>query len=160
MNNAQPADQTTLLGREHLTFRLGDEEYGVDILRVQEIRSYDPVTRIANAPGFIKGVINLRGNIVPIVDMRVRLQLSLAAYDPTTVVIILNVGARTVGIVVDGVSDVVALKPEELRPPPELGGALDTRYVTGLGALEDRMLILIDIESLINEDILNIAAAA
>lgn len=160
MSHAQPADQAAVQGREYLTFRLGDEEYGVDILRVQEIRSYDPVTRIANAPGFIKGVINLRGNIVPIVDMRVRLQLGLAAYDPTTVVIILNVDTRTVGVVVDGVSDVVALKPEELRPPPELGGALDTRYVTGLGALEDRMLILIDIESLINEDILNIAAAA
>lgn len=160
MSHAKPADQAAVQGREYLTFRLGDEEYGVDILRVQEIRSYDPVTRIANAPGFIKGVINLRGNIVPIVDMRVRLQLGLAAYDPTTVVIILNVDTRTVGVVVDGVSDVVALKPDELRPPPELGGALDTRYVTGLGAMEDRMLILIDIESLINEDILNIAAAA
>jgi purine-binding chemotaxis protein CheW len=160
MSHAKPADQVAVQGREYLTFRLGDEEYGVDILRVQEIRSYDPVTRIANAPGFIKGVINLRGNIVPIVDMRVRLQLGLAAYDATTVVIILNVDTRTVGVVVDGVSDVVALKPEELRPPPELGGALDTRYVTGLGALEDRMLILIDIESLINEDILKIAAAA
>jgi purine-binding chemotaxis protein CheW len=160
MSHAQPADQAAVQGREYLTFRLGDEEYGVDILRVQEIRSYDPVTRIANAPGFIKGVINLRGNIVPIVDMRVRLQLGLATYDPTTVVIILNVDTRTVGVVVDGVSDVVALKPDELRPAPELGGALDTRYVTGLGALADRMLILIDIESLINEDILNIAAAA
>ncbi len=160
MSHAKPADQAAVQGREYLTFRLGDEEYGVDILRVQEIRSYDPATRIANAPGFIKGVINLRGNIVPIVDMRVRLQLVLAAYDPTTVVIILNVDTRTVGVVVDGVSDVVALKPDELRPPPELGGALDTRYVTGLGAMEDRMLILIDIESLINEDILNIAAAA
>ncbi len=160
MSQTTLADQGAAPGREYLTFRLGDEEYGVDILRVQEIRSYDPVTRIANAPGFIKGVINLRGNIVPIVDMRVRLQLSLAAYDATTVVIILNVGIRTVGIVVDGVSDVVALKPDELRPAPELGGALDTRYVTGLGALDERMLILIDIESLINEDILNIAAAA
>ncbi len=160
MSDVRTAGPANAPGREYLTFRLGAEEYGVDILRVQEIRSYDPVTRIANAPGFIKGVVNLRGNIVPIIDMRVRLQLGEAAYDATTVVIILNVGSRTVGMVVAGVSDVVALDAEALRPPPEFGGALDTRYITGLGALDERMLILIDIESLISEDILNIAAAA
>jgi purine-binding chemotaxis protein CheW len=160
MSDARTAGPANTPRHEYLTFRLGAEEYGVDILRVQEIRSYDPVTRIANAPGFIKGVVNLRGNIVPIVDMRVRLQLGEAGYDATTVVIILNVGSRTVGMVVDGVSDVVALDADALRPPPEFGGALDTRYITGLGALDERMLILIDIESLISEDILNIAAAA
>ena len=164
MSDAQTATSTaaqaTGPGQEFLTFRLGDEEYGIDILKVQEIRGYDPVTRIANAPDFIKGVINLRGNIVPIIDMRIRLRLGEVAYDAMTVVIILNVGSRVVGMVVDSVSDVLALQADQVRPSPEFGGAFDTRYITGLGALDDRMLILIDIESLISEDIMSIAAAA
>jgi len=152
--------QASAASQEYLTFRLGEEEYGIDILRVQEIRGYDPVTRIANAPDFVKGVINLRGNIVPIIDMRIRLQLGAVAYDAMTVVIILTVGGRVVGMVVDSVSDVLALQAEQVRAAPEFSGAFDTRYITGLGALEDRMLILIDIEALIREDIMSIAAAA
>jgi purine-binding chemotaxis protein CheW len=135
---------------EFLTFTLGAEEYGMDILKVQEIRGYDAVTRIANTPAFIKGVINLRGIIVPIIDLRLKLNLEHAQYDQFTVVIILNVGTRTVGVVVDSVSDVIALTAGQIRPAPEFGAGIDTRYVTGLGAIDDRLLILLDVEKLIS----------
>jgi purine-binding chemotaxis protein CheW len=133
---------------EYLTFTLGGEEYGIDILKVQEIRGYDAVTRIANAPPFIKGVINLRGVIVPIVDLRLKFNLGDATYDSFTVVIILNIGKRVMGIVVDGVSDVIQLSSDNLRPAPEFGSVLDTRYILGLGTVEDRMIIVVDIERL------------
>ncbi|OFZ70607.1 MAG: chemotaxis protein CheW [Betaproteobacteria bacterium RBG_16_58_11] len=136
-------------GREFLTFTLGAEEYGIDILKVQEIRGYDAVTHIANTPEFIKGVINLRGVIVPIVDLRIKFNLGTAEYNPFTVVIILNVAGRVIGIVVDGVSDVTILGPEQIKPPPEMASTLDTRYLQGLGAKDDRMIILVDIESLL-----------
>lgn len=135
-------------GREFLTFRLGAEEYGIDILKVQEIRGYDTVTQIANAPEFIKGVTNLRGTIVPIIDLRIKFNLGRAEYDQFTVVIILNLSERIVGIVVDSVSDVLSLASDHIRPAPEFGSAVDTRYVTGIGALDERMLILVDIERL------------
>ena len=134
--------------RELLTFTLGGEEYGIDILKVQEIRGYDAVTAIANTPAFIKGVVNLRGTIVPIVDMRIKFNLGAVEYNPFTVVIILNLGHRVVGMVVDGVSDVIALTPEQIRAAPELGSSLDTRYILGLGAVDQRMIIMVDIESL------------
>ena len=137
---------------EYLTFTLGKEEYGVDILKVQEIRGYEAVTRIANAPEFIKGVVNLRGTIVPIVDMRIKFNLGQAEYDRFTVVIILNLRDRVVGIVVDGVSDVVALTAEQTRPAPEFSGSFDTQYITGLGTVDNRMLILMDIEKLMSSD--------
>jgi len=136
--------------REFLTFSLGREEYGMDILKVQEIRGYDAVTHIANAPEFLKGVINLRGVIVPIVDMRIKFRLGQVAYNEFTVVIIMNVLGRVVGMVVDGVSDVVELGPEQIKPAPELGSDLDTRYITGLGTQNSQMLILIDIEKLMS----------
>ncbi|BDV43638.1 chemotaxis protein CheW [Geotalea uraniireducens] len=138
--------------REYLTFTLGNEEYGMDILKVQEIRGYDAVTRIANAPEFLKGVINLRGVIVPIVDMRIKFNLGTPTYDEFTVVIIMNVLGRVVGMVVDGVSDVVTLAAEQIRPAPELGAGLDTRYITGLGTQNGQMLILVDIEQLMGSD--------
>jgi purine-binding chemotaxis protein CheW len=134
---------------ELLVFALGKEEYGIDILKVQEIRGYDAVTSIANSPEFIKGVINLRGNIVPIVDLRIKFCLGQVVYDQFTVVIILNVAQRTIGIVVDGVSDVMTLSSSQLRPAPEFGAVLDTAYILGLGTLEDRMIILVDIEKLL-----------
>lgn len=137
-------------GREYLTFTLGAEEYGIDILTVQEIRGYDTVTRIANAPEFIKGVINLRGTIVPIVDMRIKFKLGNVVYDQFTVVIVLNIGQRVVGMVVDGVSDVISLSSEQTRPAPEFGSTLDTQYLVGLGTLQDRMIILVDIQRLMN----------
>jgi purine-binding chemotaxis protein CheW len=136
--------------RELLTFTLGKEEYGIDILKVQEIRGYEAVTAIANAPEFIKGVINLRGIIVPVVDMRIKFNLGSVTYDETTVVIILNVANRVVGMVVDGVSDVTTLSADEIKPPPEFGSGLDTQYLQGLGTVDERMIILVDIEKLMS----------
>lgn len=137
-------------GCELLTFSLGTEYYGVDILKVQEIRGYDTVTRIPGAPEFIKGVINLRGAIVPVIDLRIKFNLDSVVYNEFTVMIILNIARRIVGIVVDSVSDVTQLSPEQIKPTPEFGSALDTSYITGLGALDERMLILVDIESLMS----------
>lgn len=133
---------------EFLAFTLGSEEYGIDILKVQEIRGYETVTRIVNAPEFIKGVINLRGIIVPIVDMRIRFNLGTPTYDQFTVVIILNINNRVTGIVVDSVSDVTTLSTQQIKPAPEMGSVLSTDYLIGLGTLDDRMLILIDIDKL------------
>ena len=148
MGQMAEAEQLAAVNNEYLTFKLGDEEYGIDILKVQEIRGYDHVTRIANTPGWLKGVINLRGTIVPIVDMRIKFNLGRAEYDQFTVVIILNVAKRTVGMVVDSVSDVLTLAGDQIRPAPELSGAMDTRYIMGLGTVEGRMIILADIERL------------
>lgn len=133
---------------EFLTFTLGAEEYGIDILKVQEIRGYDAVTKIANSPPFIKGVINLRGVIVPIVDLRIKFNLGEPTYDQFTVVIILNIGKRVMGVVVDGVSDVIQLSSDNLHAAPEFGSVLDTRYIVGLGTVENRMIIVVDIEKL------------
>ncbi len=134
---------------ELLTFTLGAEEYAIDILKVQEIRSYETVTRIANTPAFIKGVINLRGVIVPIVDMRLKFRLGEPVFNEFTVVIILNIDKRVIGIVVDGVSDVISLAEGDIHPAPEFG-TLDTQFLTGLATVDDRMLILLDIERLMS----------
>jgi purine-binding chemotaxis protein CheW len=136
--------------REYLTFRLDKEEYGIDILKVQEIRGYEPPTRVANAPNFIKGVVNLRGTIVPIVDMRLKFNCANADYNSFTVVIILNLRNRIVGIVVDSVSDVMELPPESLKSAPDIDSVIDSAAVMGLGSLGDRMLILLDIERLMS----------
>jgi purine-binding chemotaxis protein CheW len=136
--------------REYLTFRLDQEEYGIDILKVQEIRGYEPPTRVANAPGFLKGVVNLRGTIVPIVDMRLKFNCAKAEYNAFTVVIILNLRSRIVGIVVDSVSDVMELPPESIKPAPDIESVIDSGSVVGLGSLGERMLILVDIERLMS----------
>lgn len=140
------------VGQEFLVFTLGDEEYGIDILKVQEIRGYDQVTRIANTPTFIKGVTNLRGVIVPIIDLRIKFSQPDVEYNDNTVVIVLNLVQRVVGIVVDGVSDVLSLTQEQIRPAPEFAVSMSTEYLTGLGALGERMLILVDIEKLLNSE--------
>lgn len=137
-------------GSEFLAFTLGSEEYGIDILKVQEIRGYEAVTRIANAPEFIKGVINLRGIIIPVVDMRIKFKLGTPVYDQFTVVIILNIGGRIMGMVVDSVSDVTTLGPEQIKPAPEMGTAFNSDYLMGLGTVDERMLILIDIDKLMS----------
>jgi purine-binding chemotaxis protein CheW len=137
-------------GGEFLTFRLGAEEYGIDILRVQEIRSYEQPTRIANAPSFIKGVVNLRGVIVPIVDLRLKLNCATADYNSFTVVIVLNVRGRVVGAVVDSVSDVLELTKDHIKPAPEMNTTVDTGFITGIGSVAERMLILMDIEQLMS----------
>ena len=144
--NASAADH------EYLTFTLGAEEYGVDILKVQEIRGYDQVTRLPGAPEFVKGAINLRGLIVPVVDMRLKFKLSQATYDDTTVMIVLSVAGRTIGVVVDGVSDVLRLDPAQVRAVPDLGSAIDRQFLMGLGVVDERMLILLDIERLMTSE--------
>ena len=143
-------EMTSAGAREYLTFRLDQEEYGIDILKVQEIRGYEPPTRIANAPNFIKGVVNLRGTIVPIVDMRLKFNCSKAEYNSFTVVIILNLHSRIVGVVVDSVSDVMELPAESLKVAPDVESVIGSDSVLGLGSLGDRMLILLDIEKLMS----------
>ena len=135
---------------EFLSFTLGAEEYGIDIQKVQELRGYDAVTRIANAPDYIKGVVNLRGIIVPIIDMRIKFALGTPSYDQFTVVIVLSIGARVVGMVVDSVSDVINLSHEQIKPAPEMGSVAQTEHVTGIGTMDQRMIILVDIDKLIS----------
>jgi len=150
LNTGSSAAPTASKALEYLSFTLGHEEYGIDIQKVQELRGYDTVTRIANAPEHIKGVVNLRGIIVPIIDMRIKFNLGAPTYDQFTVVIILNIGSRVMGMVVDSVSDVITLKPEQIKPAPELGSVVDTGYLIGLGTIDERMLILVDIDGLMS----------
>lgn len=154
-------DMKRLVAGAHqfLAFTLGQEEYGIDILKVQEIRGYESVTRIANAPEFIKGVINLRGTIVPIIDMRLKFMLGEPIYDQFTVVIVLSIGSRIVGMVVDSVSDVTTLTGEQIRPAPEMGTVFSSNYLIGLGALDQRMLILIDIDKLMSSEEMGLVEA-
>ncbi len=156
--SADSAASRTSQGGEFLTFRLGAEEYGIDILRVQEIRSYEQPTRIANAPPFIKGVVNLRGVIVPIIDLRLKLGCEQADYNTFTVVVVLNVKGRVIGAVVDSVSDVLELGKDNIKPAPELNSGIDASFITGIGTIRnsqgdkesERMLILMDIEGLMS----------
>lgn len=145
--------------REFLAFKIGNEEYGVDILRVQEIRSYEKPTTIANAPADLKGVVNLRGVIVPIIDLRLKLGLTTVQYDHLTVVIVLNIGQRVVGVVVDGVSDVLTLEREQLRPVPALRGDFDPEHLLAIGSVGKRMLILLDIEKFLANSVASSATA-
>lgn len=146
---ADPLAEESGIPREYLVFKLGPEEYAIDILCVREIRGYENVTHIANSPAFIKGVINLRGTIVPIVDLRLKFGHP-ATYDAFTVVIILSIRDRLLGIVVDGVSDVIALAGKDIRPAPQFSGSFDTRYILGMATLDDRMLIVSDIARLMS----------
>lgn len=137
---------------EFLSFQLGGEQYGIDILKVQEIRGYEPSTRMANAPAFILGVLNLRGVIVPVLDMRIKFGMTDVQYGPQTVTIVLNVADRVIGMVVDAVQDVVALPAQDIKPAPEFSGAVSSQHIIGIAAVEQaeqsRMLILMDIEKL------------
>ena len=146
--------------REVLVFVLGKEEYGVDILKVQEIRGYDKVTAIPSAPEFLKGVLNLRGVIVPVVDLRLKFGLAEARYDAFTVVIILRIAARVIGIVVDAVSDVVQLAANEVKPTPQLGAVIDSSFLAGLATQAERMILLLDIEKLLSTGELNLLGEA
>ena len=143
-------DDTLAKRQEYLTFKLCDEEYAIDILQVREIRAHEPVTRIAQAPAYVKGVINLRGAIVPIVDLRAR--FGLAPTDASTVVVIVTVDGKLTGIVADGVSDVVALLPGDVRQAPALRGAIDASFIVGIAPLEGRMLIVADVAALVNPE--------
>jgi purine-binding chemotaxis protein CheW len=147
-NQSKLPQDNNLSAGEYLTFTLGGETYGIEILKVQEIRSYEQATKIANTPDFIKGVINLRGGIVPIVDLRMRFNLSSVEYNDFTVVIVLNLNKRIIGIVVDSVSDVLALSDAQISPVPDLVASIDTKYLLGLATVEQQMLILLNIEQL------------
>jgi purine-binding chemotaxis protein CheW len=157
---AQPASQGLPDSGQYLTLRLGNEEYAIDILRVQEIRSYEEPTRMVNAPLFIKGVVNLRGVIVPIVDLRMKLNLSKVEYNEFTVVIILNVRGTVIGAVVDSVSDVVTLSAGAIKPAPQFETAMDSRFITGLANVGDRMLIVMNMEALMSNAEMGMVAAA
>jgi len=142
--------QTIADGGQFLTLRLGDEEYAIDILRVQEIRSYEEPTRMVNAPVFIKGIVNLRGVIVPIVDLRIKLNIDKVDYNEFTVVIILNVRGTVIGAVVDAVSDVVTLTSQSIKAAPQFETTIDARFITGLANVGERMLIVMNIEALMS----------
>lgn len=141
---------------QFLTFVLAGEEYGVDILRVQEIKGWDAVTQIPNTPKYIRGVINLRGTIVPIIDMRMRFNLEQMEYGPTTVVIVLKVESgdqtRTMGIVVDGVSDTYNIPDEAVKPAPDFGASVDTAFVQGLATVDEKMVIILNIDKMLNSN--------
>ena len=145
---------------QYLSLRLGNEEYAIDILRVQEIRSYEVPTKMVNSPSFVKGVINLRGVIVPIVDLRLKLNLAKVEYNDFTVVIILNIGGMVVGAVVDGVSDVVTLHAEAIKPAPQFDSALEARFIVGLATLGERMLIVMNMDALMSNSEMGMVAAA
>jgi purine-binding chemotaxis protein CheW len=142
--------------REVLVFVLGAEEYGVDILKVQEIRGYEKVTPIPAAPAYLKGVVNLRGIIVPVIDLRVKFGMADPRYDAFTVVVILRLAQRVIGVVVDGVSDVIALTSKEVKDAPQLGSLVDASFIAGLATQSDRMVLLLDIEKLLSSGELNV----
>jgi purine-binding chemotaxis protein CheW len=156
---AGKAASTSAGGGEYLTFRLGAEEYGIDILKVQEIRSYEQPTRIANSPEFLKGVVNLRGVIVPIIDLRVKLGCDSADLNGFTVVIVLNVKGKVVGAVVDSVSDVTQLPGDAVQPAPDMSAVVDMRFIQGIAKVNEHMLILMDIEALLSSEDLNLLAS-
>jgi len=143
---------------QYLTFLLGDEEYGVEILRVQEIKGWDQVTSIPNSPHYLCGVLNLRGTIVPIVDLRLRFDMPPKEYTPTTVVVVLKVEGvtnRTVGIVVDGVSDTHNVIPEDIKPTPDFGASVSTAFISGLVTLEDdTMMMILNVDRLLSVEAL------
>ena len=146
--------------REVLVFVLGGDEYGVDILKVQEIRGYDKVTPIPAAPAYVKGVVNLRGTIVPVIDLRVKFGLANVKYEEFTVVVILRLAARVIGVVVDGVSDVVAFTASEVRAAPEFGAVVDASFISGVATQAERLVLLLDIEKLLSTGELNLLARA
>ena len=145
-----PADNAVIATTEleFFAFKIGQEEYGIDIQKVQELRRYELPTQMANAPDYLKGVVNLRGIIVPIIDMRIKFNLGVASYGDFTVVIILNIAGQLTGIVVDSVSDVITLSPEQIRPAPPLDITRESNYLIGIGTLVARMLILVDIDKM------------
>lgn len=150
MHVKQTVNSSTIDSFEFLLFHLGGEEYGIDLLKVEELRGYDTVTHIANAPEFIKGVVNLSGLIVPVVDMRIKFDLGVPTYDQFTVVIILNVAGHVMGMVVDSVSDMITLRGDQIKPPPDFGSVIDIDYLIGVGTVEERLLILVDIDKLMS----------
>lgn len=163
IDGSQPADAFSMAD-QYLTFMLDGEEYAVEILQVQEIKGWDTVTPVPNTPDYVMGVINLRGAVVPIIDLRKRFNLDAIIFGPTTVIIVVKVvdedSERTVGVVVDAVSEVYRFNREDVQPPPDLGNAIGTEFVRGLVAIEDKMVILLEINQLINSGVLDIQSDA
>ncbi|HEX3743920.1 MAG TPA: chemotaxis protein CheW [Bryobacteraceae bacterium] len=145
--------------QQYLSFALGDEQYGIEILRVQEIKGYSGITPIPNTPAHIRGVMNLRGTVIPVVDLRARFNLETRAYDKFTVIIVVTVGARIIGLVVDAVSDVLDISRTDIRPAPELGHRQDMHFISGMVHVGERLVVLLDIATLLAEDSLAAAVA-
>jgi purine-binding chemotaxis protein CheW len=139
-------------GTQYLTFALGEEEYGVAILNVQEIKGYAPVTPIPNTPAHVKGVMNLRGTIVPVIDLRLRLGMPAAEYGPFTVIVVLAVGAKVVGAIVDAVSDVLTFPDSQVQTTPELGVAADVRFIGGIAQADGKLVVLLDAEVMLRHE--------
>lgn len=145
---------------QYLTFALGAEEYGIELLKVQEIKGYTSVTPIPNTPPYIKGVMNLRGAVIPVVDLRARFGMEEISYTKFNVIMVINVGTRVVGLLVDAVSDVLNLEPGDLRPAPDFGTQADTRFITGMASAGDKMSVLLDMDTLLTEADLAVATVA
>jgi purine-binding chemotaxis protein CheW len=138
-------------GSQHLTFRLGEEEYGLEILKVQEIKGYSPVTPIPNTPAYVKGVMNLRGTVIPVVDLRAKLGMAAATYTPFTVIVVARVGQKTMGLIVDAVSDVLNIPVADVQAAPEFGGDVDAGYISGMAKAGDKLIVLLDIDRVLGE---------
>ena len=147
-----PVADTTEDSAQYLTFTLDGEEYAVDILRVQEIRGYSSVTSIPNAPAYVKGVMNLRGTVVPVFDIRLKFGMEPRAYDRFTVIVVVNVGSRVVGLIVDSVSDVLDIPADAIQPTPDLGTGVDTTVMQGIARTNDRLVTLLDIDAVVDLD--------
>jgi purine-binding chemotaxis protein CheW len=163
MGGTQATNGTAVVagsGNQYLSFVLGKEEYGIDILKVQEIRGYSAITAIPNTPAYIRGVINLRGAVVPIVDLRAKFGLAATEYDKFTVIIVVTIGTRVAGLVVDAVSDVLNVSRSDVEPTPEFGAAVDTSFITGMAKVADKLVLLLDIDRVVASADVAVAHAA
>jgi purine-binding chemotaxis protein CheW len=142
-----------LAAGQYLTFVLGEEEYGIEILRVQEIRGYTSITPMPNTPPHIKGVINLRGAVIPVVDLRAKFGMPAVEYTKFTVIVLVAAAGKTMGLVVDAMSDVLALAEQDIQPPPDLGTMVDTRFLRGMGVTGERFVSLLDMDELLGRDV-------
>ena len=147
-------------GSQYLTFRLGQEEYGVEILKVQEIKGYSAITPVPNMPAYFKGVMNLRGTIVPVVDLRAKFAMAEAEYNQFTVIIVLTVGAKVMGLVVDAVSDVLNIPRADIQATPEFGAEVDARFISGMAKAGEKLVVLLDIDRVLSGADIDVAAAA
>jgi len=153
MEESATAEKSKSLGAasQFLTFSLGQEEYGIELLKVQEIKGYSAITPIPNTPPHIKGVMNLRGAVIPIVDLRIRFGMEAIEYTKFHVIIVVNVGTKVMGLLVDAVSDVLNVASEDIRPAPDFGAHADTRFISGMASAGDKVAVLLDIETLLSE---------
>ncbi len=149
--NTQHEASASKSGAQYLTFRVASEEYAIEILGVQEIKGYSVITPIPNSPAYVKGVINLRGTVVPVIGLRERFGMASVVYDKFTVIVIVNVGAKVVGIVVDAVSDVLTIDRADLDPPPELGANVDTSLITGMAKTAERLVVVLDVQKALGD---------